>query len=235
MRIVEQSAEIFQLVPEEMVMAHLTMCGNICYKSKSPNPEKFVKKLIADGHESVLEHISVTAHVITDRAIGNEIVRHRLAAYSQESTRFCNYGSERFDGHISFIQPDAMRINLVGESGFAEAIANRHSEVLSQDEMIWLWACGEAEKRYYALIKEGWTAQNARDVLPLDLKTEIMMTYNLREWRHFFNLRAIGTTGTPHPKMRKLAIMLFMQMYEYLPVVFADQHNALFFDKSAGC
>ena len=235
MRIVEQSAEIALRLSAAEVMAHLTKCGNVCYRAESEDHEAFVRKLIRNGHESVLEHFSITMHVVTDRGISHEFVRHRIASYSQESTRFCNYTKDKFGGHIAFILPDKMdNKTLIGEAGTAEQIALRHSEVLTKDEFTWLYMMGELERAYNSLIEQGWTPQNARDVLPTDVKTELYITMNIREWRHFLWLRFVGTKGTPHPKMRKLASKIFWLLYEYLPICFEDIHSAAY-GPNSGC
>ena len=162
--------------------ALLERAGRVCYQSEpNGNPDKFLKRIIASGHESVIEHGSVSFLITTDRAIGNEIVRHRIAAYSQESTRFCSYSEVgRFHG-ISVVMPATVNP------------ANR-----------WIFIKGfEAAQYYYqAALNAGESAQNARALLPLGLKTQIAVTYNLREWRHFLRMRLARDA---HPDVRVIA------------------------------
>lgn len=173
--------------------------ASLCYKGKT-RPR--IQNLIASGHESTIEHRSVTAIVVCDRGVSHEIVRHRLASYSQESTRYCNYSNERFGGEITVIKPLFFDMNT-----------SRYS--------IWEKACLSAEKDYFTLLDMGATPQEARTVLPTSLKTEIAMTMNLREWRHFFSLRWFGLTGKPHPQMLEVAAIMYSEFNKVLPEVFS--------------
>lgn len=167
----------------------------MCYKSgESRTPEErdaFIRRLIAAKHDAMLEHVSITIHMVTDRGISHELVRHRLASYAQESTRYCNYSKDRFGREISVVQP---------------------SGLTPEQRDTWYKACLDAEHRYFCLLDSGATPQMARSVLPTCLKTEIVMTANVREWRHFLRLRYFGTTGAPHPDMKKLAGCVFAEL-----------------------
>ena len=171
--------------------------GRVCYKSEhritSSSAAPFVRNIIARGHESVLEHISITVRFITDRAIANELVRHRIAAYSQESTRYCNYKDK-----IEFIYP--------------KNVSDKQSQLIME-------ACACASTTYRALIADGATPEVARDVLPLCTKTELIATYNLREWRHILRLR---TDKAAHPKMRELMQTLLQFFQGLVPIIFDD-------------
>lgn len=171
--------------------------GRVCYKSEhritSSSAAPFVRNLIARGHESVLEHISITVRFITDRAIANELVRHRIAAYSQESTRYCNYKDK-----IEFIYP--------------KNVSDKQLQLIME-------ACACAATTYQALIADGATPEIARDVLPLCTKTELIATYNLREWRHILRLR---TDKAAHPKMRELMQTLLQFFQGLVPIIFDD-------------
>ena len=151
-------------------------------------------------HESVIEHEKVTVRVICDRGVSHEIVRHRIASYSQESTRYCNYAKDKFDNGVTFIEP----------CFFHEGTINYEH---------WLNAMKVAEGIYLELIANGATPQEARSVLPNSLKTEIVITMDLREWRHFFRLR---TSLAAHPQMREIAIPMLLEFNKRIPVVFED-------------
>ena len=171
--------------------------GRVCYKSEhritSSSAAPFVRNIITRGHESVLEHISITVRFVTDRAIANELVRHRIAAYSQESTRYCNYKDK-----IEFIYP--------------KNISDKQLDLIKA-------ACACAATTYQALIADGATPEVARDVLPLCTKTELIATYNLREWRHILRLR---TDKAAHPKMRELMQTLLQFFQGLVPIIFDD-------------
>ena len=171
--------------------------GRVCYKSEhritSSSAAPFVRSIIERGHESVLEHISITVRFVTDRAIANELVRHRIAAYSQESTRYCNYKDK-----IEFIYP--------------KNVSDKQLQLIME-------ACACAATTYQTLIAEGATPEIARDVLPLCTKTELIATYNLREWRHILRLR---TDKAAHPKMRELMQTLLQFFQGLVPIIFDD-------------
>ena len=165
---------------------------------------EFIKKIIDRKHYSILEHEKITVSVICDRGVTHEIVRHRIASYSQESTRYCNYSSGKFGKEITVIMP------CFWDSGSVE------------DKMkfgIWESAMKFAEESYLKLIELGATPQEARSVLPNSLKTEIVITFNLRQWRHFFTLRC---SSKAHPQMREVAFSLFEEFREMIPVIFDD-------------
>ena len=174
-----------------------------CYKSTGTDDATLVAQLVRSGHEAMLEHYSISVRFVVDRGVSHEIVRHRMASYAQESTRYCNYGSAKFSNDITFVQPEA----------FEEGSARYE---------IWRDACEAAEWAYFALRKDGATPEFARDVLPMSLKTELVMTANLREWRHFLALRAVGTTGKPHPQIKQVALPLLRELAAWLPEVFDD-------------
>ena len=139
-------------------------------KITNDSAAKFVRGIIKSGHESVLEHGTISVKFICDRGVTHEIVRHRIAAYCQESTRYCNYSKDKFNNEITVIKP---------------IFWNEDSEQYK----IWYNSMLASEKAYFDLLATGSTAQEARDVLSNSLKTEIVVTYNIREWRHFFELR----------------------------------------------
>lgn len=174
MRVIEPNFEIMDKIKGEDILRKIELCGRVCYKSEnsitSESARKFVKNIIKSGHESVLEHEKITVRIICDRGVTHEIVRHRIASYSQESTRYCNYSKDKFDGELTFIKPCFWDED-------------------DENYRLWKEAMKQVEQTYMKLILCGASAQEARSVLPNSLKTEIVVTMNLREWRHFFRLR----------------------------------------------
>lgn len=210
MKIIEPSVEFITPMDEEVgrdMLRRVELIGRTCYKSEdritAESAEKFVKALIKRGHESVLEHCSFTLRFICDRGISHEIVRHRLASYSQESTRYCNYGK---DDEITVIMP----------CFFTPGMRNYER---------WEESCSDAEDAYLDLLELGATPQEARAVLPNSLKTEVVMTANIREWRHFFRLRC---SKAAHPQMRQVACMALRMCHLYMPVFFDDVYQEIF-------
>jgi len=183
------------------LLQRIELKGRVCYKSEDRinaiSADAFIQALFNRGHLSVLEHSMVSVKFVVDRGVSHEIVRHRLAAYSQESTRYCNYGNS--DDGLTLINPF-----------FFDWDTYKYR--------YWLEAMQSAEKMYLYLLKAGASAQEARSVLPNSLKTEIWMTANLREWLHFCLLRAAKTA---HPQMRQVAIPLLLELKRVLPPVFA--------------
>lgn len=204
MRIIEPSFVIEGMIDGEEIIKRIERIGRVCYKSedkiKNDSAEDFIKRIIKKGHESVIEHEKITVKVVCDRGVSHEIVRHRLASYSQESTRYCNYSKERFGEEITVIKP-------------------LFWEVDCPEYEIWYKAMEMAEKAYFNLINCGAKPQEARSVLPNSLKTEIVITMNLREWRHFFKLR---TSEAAHPQMREVACIILKKFKEMIPVIFDD-------------
>jgi len=214
MKLIKPSVEIVSasIFPLQLI----EKAGRTCYKSEDKitdiSNQVFVKKIIANGHEAVLEHASVTAKFICDRGVSHEIVRHRIASYCQESTRYCDYDK----GQVCFVIPPWVDI----KEGIWDSIRfqdERVGECVTED--LWLASMLCAEQGYQKLRKQGWSPQQARSVLPNSLKTEIVMTANLREWRTFFKQR---TAKAAHPQMREVAIPLLEKMKEIIPIVFDD-------------
>ena len=215
--------------------------GRTCYKSKNSNDdkgaEKFVRMIVKSGHEAMLEHVGMTVKFIVDRGISHELVRHRIASFAQESTRYCNYSQDRFENEITVIEPvffmDILKEKRIdcqnlSDTSFANIdpnstitkfpITNSHEIAYYR----WYDSCKNAEFNYFSMLKNGCTPQEARSVLPTSLKTEIIMTANMREWRHFLMLRAEGTTGAPHPQMLEVTVPLLNELRMKLPALFDD-------------
>lgn len=191
----------------QQMLEKIESIARTCYKSegkiKDGSAAKMVRALIRKGHEAMLEHASMTVKFVVDRGVSHELVRHRMASFAQESTRYCNYSKDDFGSEITFIIPEFV---VYGTDGFK----------------IWKEQMKSAEKAYFDMLNWGFSPQEARSVLPNSLKTEVVMTANLREWRHFFKLRAAGVTGTPHPQMLEVVVPLLENMKKLVPVVFDD-------------
>ena len=206
MRIIKPSFEILEMMggTPEFLMKLIETCGRVCYKSEDKITDdsynKFVKSVVDRGHEAVIEHGVVTCKITCDRGVTHEIVRHRLASYCQESTRYCNYSRDGFDNQITVIEPCYLCTD-------------------SASYALWEASCRISEEAYMQMLKLGCTPQEARAVLPNSLKTEIIVTMNMREWRHFFKLRC---SKAAHPQMREVANMGLELMYENFPILFDD-------------
>lgn len=188
---------IMDTLDEQAMLKKIERCGRIAYQSQDKTTENscvaFVKNLIKREHESVLEHVGFTVVFTVDRGLSHEIVRHRLASYTQSSTRYY-----RFKGDVTFVIPQADGVGYNVDT--------------------WHKACGDAEKAYFKLL-ETQAPEIARNVLPMSTATELAMTANIREWRHFFRLRAAPTA---HPQLRTLVNKLLVELKTKLPTLFGD-------------
>ncbi|NLF83451.1 MAG: FAD-dependent thymidylate synthase [Candidatus Gastranaerophilales bacterium] len=189
------------------LLRNIEEAGRTCYKSEgliaSGSYYPFIKKIMELGHHSMFEHEKVTVRIICDRGVTHEIVRHRLAAYSQESTRYCNYAGDKFGNEITVIKPFFFSCSDEKDINYE----------------LWEEACKHAEYYYFNMLAGGASPQEARSILPNSLKTEIVVTYNLREWRHFFSLRAAKAA---HPQMQQVAIPLLLWFKEKLAPLYDD-------------
>jgi len=207
-RVINQSVELVTCTPG--VLELIEDAGRTCYKSESKgDPGVFVKSLVDRGHHSVIEHASATVRIITNRGVTHELVRHRLASYSQESTRYCNYGGD----HMVFIRNHKCSKEVLGTWEREGVSASEYPDFL------WLQSVSAAEDDYNWLISYGWKPEDARGILPNDLKTEIVMTANMREWRHVIKLRG---SKAAHPQIREIAHMLLTMFYDLWPELFHD-------------
>ena len=207
MKIIKAGIELITPIKGDVILKRIEQCGRVCYKSEDRITENsalaFVAAIINRGHEAVLEHCSFTVKFICDRGVSHEIVRHRLASYCQESTRYCNYSKGDFGSEITVIEP---------------CYLNTDTPVYDA----WRTACEQAEEAYFDLLSWGLSPQEARAVLPNSLKTEVVMTANIREWRHFLKLRC---STAAHPQMREVATLLLKELKELkekIPVCFDD-------------
>lgn len=195
MKIIEPSVELIDDIDGAQILRKLERCGKVSRKSQPSDAESFVRSIIKRGHESVLEHVSLTFHIICDRAIMAELTRHRLASFTVESTRYVKYDE------LTVIQPP-----------------------LKTDEAIiaFRWSIREHERNYQMFIKNGEPPEIARAVLPLCLATELYMTANLRELRHILKLRTASKVNAAHPQMRFVAGQILDILREKLPVIVED-------------
>lgn len=224
MRIIEPYIMLEDNIDGEEILKKIEKIGRVCYKSegniKEGSAEKFVANLINRHHESVLEHESISVRVICDRGVSHEIVRHRLASYSQESTRYCNYANNKFGNELTFIKPCWFINNLYVLNKYAKDKTYKNSEELLEGEFDWINAMQSIEDNYFILIKDDeWTPEEARSILPNSIKTELVMTMNLREWRHFFKMRC---DKAAHPQMREIAYMILDTFKTNIPIIFDD-------------
>ena len=214
MKIIKPSYDILTDISKGGIkeLQHIEKIGRVCYKSEDriakdgSSAKKFVKMLIDRGHEAMIEHSTLSVKFICDRGVSHELVRHRIASFAQESTRYCNYSQDKFGNELTFILP------------FFYNEPYRDSGMMREFE-IWKQAMRDAEKYYISLIKFGSTPQEARSVLPNSIKTEITITANYREWRNFFKLR---TAKAAHPQMRELTVPLLKELKKKIPIVFDD-------------
>lgn len=208
MRIIEPSYEILTEISEGGIkeLQHIEKIARVCYKSESlitedgESAKRMVKMLIDRGHEAMIEHSSLSVKFTVDRGVSHELVRHRIASFAQESTRYCNYSKDKFGKEITVIEPCFF-------------------SPLSDSYTFWKHAMESAEEHYFSLLDSGATPQEARSVLPNSTKTEITITANYREWRAFFKLR---TAKAAHPQMQEVTIPLLKELKEKLPIIFDD-------------
>ena len=209
-KIIKPSVQILKTSFDNTDVARsIEKVARTCYKSEDKitdsSAEKMVKGLLKSEHMAMFEHETITVLFRCDRGVSHEIVRHRLASYAQESTRYCNYSNGKFDHKIEVINP-TFGFNDMDEKSY-------HA---------WKKAMENAANSYFELIDLGMAPQMARDVLPTSVATSIVVTMNLREWRHFIKLRSLGTTGAPHPQMKYLASKLLEELGNKYPIIFGD-------------
>lgn len=220
MRIIEPSYEILTEISEGGIkeLQHIEKIGRVCYKSEDKITEdgesakKFVKMLIDRGHEAMIEHSSLSVKFTVDRGVSHELVRHRIASFAQESTRYCNYSLDKFGNEINVIEIDG---------GIEHDAKMKNMSTLERNaiEDEWASAMEDAERHYIKLMEMGATPQIARSVLPNSTKTEITITANYREWRNFFKLR---TAKAAHPQMQEVTRPLLNELKTRLPIIFDD-------------
>lgn len=204
MKVIQPGIEILDSIDGNEILKRIELIGRVCYKSEdritSDSAKMFVSNILKSGHESVIEHEKISVRIICDRGVSHEFVRHRVASYSQESTRYCNYSRDKFGNELTVIKP------LFWDEE-------------SDEYRLWRDTVQNIETAYNQMIAMGAKPQEARSILPNSLKTEIVATMNLREWRHFFKLRM---SNRSHPQMREIADMILSEFRRQIPIVFDD-------------
>ena len=207
MKIIEPYFEILKMADPDEIYNHLELAARNCYKSEEHiaegKTEEFLQRILKSGHESVIEHISISVRIVCDRGVLAELTRHRLASFSVESTRYANYSKDKFGSEITVIKPFFWQENSLQYQEWEEAMK-------------------ASEKAYMNLIQSGAKAQEARSVLPNSLKTDIIITANIREWLHIFNLRC---SKASHPQMRQIMLPLLDEFNKRLPVLFGGVYG----------
>ena len=213
MKIIEPKATLIDVINPDEILAKLERCGRVSRKSAAKGkPEEFVRMLISKGHESVLEHVSLTFHIVCDRAIMAELTRHRHASFTVESTRYVKYNE------LEIILPIGKAPTYFfsdeGDNYLRWCVDDEFNYVIHSAEIGYKTLLGEQPNKEFNLPPE-----QARAVLPLCLATELYMTANLREWRHILKLR---TSEAAHPQMRYIANQILDVFKDKLPVIVED-------------
>ena len=208
MKLVKPKVEVLDKLNGTQILKRIEKIARTCYKSEDKISEddssarKLVTNLINSKHEAMLEFVDITVKFTCSRSIAQEITRHRLASFAMESQRFCAYNKDKFGNEVTFVLPSWVNDNESTEL-FIQTLKN-------------------TELTYFELLNKGLKAQESREVLPNATKTELNMKCNLREWRHFFNLRC---SQAAHPDIRVLALDLLKQFHEVIPIIFDDLYD----------
>lgn len=211
MNVLESSFSIESVIDGIQILKNLEKVGRVCYKSEDKitkdSCQMFVKGIISSGHHTILEHEKITVKFICSRSITHALVRHRIASYSQESTHYCNYSKEKFGKQITVIAPPFL--------DYVRKEEPNHG----MHHFIWNSTIRIIEEAYFKLIELGVPAKEARDILPIGLKTELYMTANLREWRHILTLRCADDENTAMKELMRKVLKEFKQL---IPIIFDD-------------
>lgn len=201
MKIINPSVKVEFEDDFNLLREKIEQIARTCYQSEPR--DGLWGRLINKGHWPMFDHRIISMRVVCDRGVSHEIVRHRIAAYAQESTRYCNYSKDKFGNEITVIKP----------CFWAED---------SIKYKIWKHSCLQDENDYFELLSHGASPQEARSVLPSSLKTEIVMTLDLTAWRHFFKMRV---SNAAHPQMREIAVPILKLFQEKIPLLFDNCLN----------
>ena len=220
MNILKPTYEILTPISENGIkeLQFIEMVGRKCYKSEDritedgESAKKFVKMLLEKHHGAMLEHGTLSVLFTVDRGVSHELVRHRLASFAQESTRYCNYSKDKFGSEINVID---IEDGIVLDTKMKNMDTNIVLDIISE----WYQAMQDSERHYLRMIELGATPQIARSVLTNSTKTEIVVTTDYREWRHILSLR---TPISAHPQMREVMIPLLKDIQTKLPILFDD-------------
>lgn len=246
MNLINQSWSLLFTDSYKNMINKVVTASNQCYKEGCifygpyGEGERIIRSRIKAGHLSVIEHCSITAKITTNRAISHELVRHRLISVTQASTRYQNYASDTWGGltfiipnHLKFLEegtyPDISFNNFTDLPTISEYIQlckdNYHPEVESVSDIAKVWLYGrqlDTIEYMWDVNKAKLVPDNARGCLPNDLATSLVITANVREWRHIFKLRAFNTTGRAHAQVQEIGKGLFFLMKEAFPCFFDD-------------
>jgi len=239
MKLIKPYYEIRTPINGEEILKAIELAARTCYKSEgkieyesmkysindsepkyfggsnqqdiAKSARELIPKLMNKNHEAMLEFGGmINVLFVCDRGVSHELVRHRIASFAQESTRYCNYSKGE---HITFIIPSWLNNEI------KEAIVITNNLTGSYEVNKWIDVMLNCEETYISLIKQSWTPQQARSVLPNSLKTEINISANIREWRHILKLRC---SPAAHPQMRELMIPLLNEFKSKIPILFDD-------------
>jgi len=215
MRLLKPSYQILGNPVREDILKRIEFAGRTCYKSEDKitedSAEKFVKMIIKRGHESVLEHESISVKFIVDRGVMAELTRHRIASFSIASTRYIDYSKIG----LEFVIPPW--VDIIPKEYKKGDIIESEADDPQQTYLTWAQSMFRSESDYISLLDAGWTPQQARSVLPNSLKTEIVCTTNIREWRHILKLR---TSKAAHPQMREIMCPLLADFQQRFSPLF---------------
>lgn len=222
MKVIDPSVIVSLQSAPHFIMQTIEDAGRTCYKSEDKINETshvaFIERLVRRGHEAMLEHGYATAHFRIDRGVSHELVRHRLASFAQESTRYCNYK----DKDIEFVRPSWFTNEEADKAlkNYSYYLDNPSQNIKKYAIIKWFDICQDTGVAYKELINHcGRSPQEARSVLPNALATDIVVTANLREWRTILKLRCAKDA---HPDMRYIMLRLLSDMYKLFPPVFED-------------
>ena len=214
-KVINQSYEILTDLDGLVILKNIERSARTCYKTEDlitedgESAKKLCKMLVELKHTAMLEHGGmISVKIICNRGLTHEIVRHRTAiSFAQESTRYCDYSKDKFGKEITVIRPlefmNIAKFDMIGHKQYS----------------IWMKSVKEAEANYFELRLSGISAQVARGVLPIDVKTEIIVSTNPTEWRHIFKLR---TSNAAHPQIRAIMRSLLSDFRQKIPVIFDD-------------
>lgn len=208
MKIVSPSVQILTPLNGEQILRHIENCGRTCYQSYENKNEESHKKMIAmlikSGHESVLEHFSITVKILTNVSCYKDITRHRAGtAFSIESTRFCSYNKDKFGNELKFLKP----VNI--QEG-------------TDEYTVWQNCMQNIEDSYKEMANLDCKPDQLRMILPHSIAAEVCMTANLRAWRHIFKMRCAKAA---HPDVQVVMKMILKEFHDKIPVVFDDLYN----------
>lgn len=253
MKLIRASAKILDHNPSYGQMLNniagaSALCYNTTVEEHVERMEHYIQLRMAAGHNSVLEHSSISVLITTDRGVTHELVRHRICSFTQESTRYCNYSKDKYDGHVTFVLPpwfanilpgvyqqdvEAEKSDAPDPDYFINSLDDSEFSVMcgpddipahyfDPQESIFMYGLWQAEASYLKALRLGLTPEKARGLLPHHTKADIVVTANIREWRHILSLRALGTTGRPHPQMVEIMQPLLAELKQRYPVFFKD-------------